>query len=103
MTIAEIISGLSENASVEELRRALADISDANVTVLDDITALNSVISDLRSENANLTDEVSRLKEENGRLFRERVTVVADATNKELESVSSVDEIEKLENEIEIY
>lgn len=103
MTIAEIISGLSENASVEELRRALADISDANVTVLDDITSLNSVIEDLQNENRNLTDEVSRLKEENGRLFRERVTVVADATNKELESVSSVDEIEKLENEIEIY
>lgn len=76
--ILELLSSITEKTTVEEARRIIADVIDEANNVKDDITGLQKSIEDLNIQNADLIAEVTRLQEENGRLFRERVRTATD-------------------------
>ena len=80
--IIEILNGASENTSTEELRRIIADALDETQAVVDDIAQYQRVIDELTQSNADKDFEIARIKEENGRLFRERM---AEKTEKVIE------------------
>lgn len=89
MTIAEIIAGLGEESTAEELRRAIADIGDTAQALNDDIAGFKSEIDRLTADNERMSYEIANLKEENGRLFRERIAVHSE------QAQASVDKLEK--------
>lgn len=96
-----ILLSATEDMTAEELRRVIADTAEKLESAEIDVTARDSRISELESENKNLAEEVDRLKEENGRLFRERLGE-REQTAKTKEENKTVDElIKELENEID--
>lgn len=88
----EIIGSVNEESSTEELRRAIADARDESEKVRDDIAEYQRYIDELTASNADKDGEIARLKEENGRLFRDRI---AEKTE---EIIDAVDE--KTDDEI---
>ena len=83
--ILELLASITENTTVEEARRIIADVIDEAQKVKDDITGLKQSIDDINAVNADLTDEVARLKEENGRLYRDRVRTATEAVEEKVE------------------
>ena len=77
--IIELLASVTEDSTIEEARRVIADCIDEAQKVKDDITGLKQSIDEINAVNADLTDEVARLKEENGRLYRDRVRTVTEA------------------------
>ena len=99
--IKSLISSATEEMTAEELRRIIADVNDEIVTAELDITALNTRVSELDSQNSEYIAEIDRLKEENGRLFKERLGS-SQLEQKETEEKETEDEkIAKLESEID--
>ena len=47
---------------------------------------------DINATNADLTDEVARLKEENGRLYRDRVRTVTEAVEEKVEETLTAEQ-----------
>ena len=83
--IIELLASVTEDSTIEEARRVIADCIDEAQKVKDDITGLKQSIDDINAINADLTDEVARLKEENGRLYRDRVRTVTEAVEEKVE------------------
>lgn len=100
--ILELLASITENTTVEEARRIIADVIDEANKVKDDITGLQKSIEDLNAQNADLTAEVTRLQEENGRLFRERVRTATETVTEafDIEEKTPDEEAEELLNEI---
>lgn len=102
--IIELLGTIGEDSTVEEARRVIADVRDLIGEVNSDITGFKETIDELSGKLAERDDEIERLKEENGRLFRERVAKYdAAINNKVTETEKSVeDEIAELEANINI-
>ena len=83
--IIELLASVTEDSTIEEARRVIADCIDEAQKVKDDITGLKQSIDDINAINADLTDEVARLKEENGRLYRDRVRTATEAVEEKVE------------------
>ena len=83
--IIELLASVTEDSTIEEARRVIADCIDEAQKVKDDITGLRQSIDDINAVNADLTDEVARLKEENGRLYRDRVRTATEAVEEKVE------------------
>ena len=83
--IVEFLASITDNITIEEARRIIADVIDEANKVKDDITGLKQSIDDINAVNADLTDEVARLKEENGRLYRDRVRTATDIVEEKVE------------------
>lgn len=97
----ELLGTVTDESSLEEARRVIADALENIQSINDDIETLRVSYNDATAEIGNLTDEVNRLKEENGRLFRDRrsayVNEVADDIQEDIE-----DAIAKLEQNINV-
>ena len=90
--IKEKIIKIDENTSLEEMRNTIADVVEAIPTVTSDITGLTDRVSELQTEVANRDAEIERLKTENGKLFRERVSKIVDESEDEKEKEVTEDE-----------
>lgn len=100
--IKALISSATEEMTAEELRRIIADVNDEIVTAELDITALTTRVSELETQNDGYIAEIDRLKEENGRLFKERLGSSQSEEKEEKEEKETEDEkIAKLESEID--
>lgn len=83
--IIQLLASVTEDSTIEEARRVIADCIDEAQKVKDDITGLKQSIDDINAVNVDLTDEVTRLKEENGRLYRDRVRTATDIVEEKVE------------------
>lgn len=94
--ILELLNGITEETSIEEARRIVLDAVEMCNTVLDDLKALKDLVDE---QNASLTDkdyEIARLKEENGRIYRDRAEQIVK------NSEAKIDELEeKTQDELE--
>lgn len=94
--ILELLNGITEETSIEEARRIVLDAVEMCNTVLDDLKALKDLVDE---QNASLTDkdyEIARLKEENGRIYRDRAEQIVK------NSEAKIDEVEeKTQDELE--
>lgn len=100
--IITILSGVNEESSAEELRRAIADALDETAAVTDDIKEYQRVIDELTESNANKDSEIARIKEENGRLFRERLADKTERATEAIEEKTDDEIIEELKANINI-
>lgn len=71
--IIDLLKAATEESTPEELRRIIADALDETASVVGDINEYQRVIDELTQSNADKDGEIERIKEENGRLFRERM------------------------------
>lgn len=98
MTIDEImvdIESLDDSATVEELRGKIVTYKEKLESVKDDVIGYEETIKKQTDDIDNLRAEVDRLKEENGRLFRERVT---DKVTNTIEKVdAAIDDAEAID------
>ena len=85
--IIELLASVTEDSTIEEARRVIADCIDEAQKVKDDITGLKTSIDDINATNVDLTEEIARLKEENGRLYRDRVRTATDIVEKKVEDI----------------
>ena len=100
--IKALISSATEEMTAEELRRIIADVNDEIVTAELDITALNTRVSELETQNDGYIAEIDRLKEENGRLVKERLgSSQSEEKEEKEEKETDLEKIEKLESEID--
>lgn len=94
--ILELLNGITEETSIEEARRIVLDAVEMCNTVLDDMKALKDLVDE---QNTSLTDkdyEIARLKEENGRIYRDRAEQIVK------NSEAKIDEVEeKTQDELE--
>ena len=85
--IIELLASVTEDSTIEEARRVIADCIEEAQKVKDDITGLKTSIDDITATNVDLTEEIARLKEENGRLYRDRVRTATDIVEKKVEDI----------------
>lgn len=100
--IITILSSVTEESSAEELRRAIADALDEAATVTNDIEEYQRVIDELTQSNADKDFEIARIKEENGRLFRERLADKTERVKEAVEEKTDDEIIEELKANINI-
>lgn len=111
MTVKEILSQVTDETTIEEARRYIIDALEQNEKDSDDLEALKENIHDLEQSVQEYISQVDYLKEENGRLYRDRARNIADESYDVVDKVIKSEdeqkaereaEIEKLEKELEI-
>ena len=102
--IYELLGAISEESTTEELRRVIADVRDLIDEVNSDIEGFKETVAELSGKVEERDAEIDRLKEENGKLFRERVARYDESINAKVnETEKSVEEeIAELEANINI-
>lgn len=100
--IIKILQGATEETSTEELRRIIADALDETQLVVDDIKEYQRVIDNLTQSNKDKDFEIARIKEENGRLFRERMADKTDRIIEKSEEKTDEEVVEELRSNIDI-
>ena len=104
MTIDDImvdIESLDESATVEDLRGRIVTYKEKLESVKDDVIGYEETIRKQTDDIEDLRAEVDRLKEENGRLFRERVAdKVTDTLDKVDKAIDEADVIDELKANI---
>lgn len=90
--IKDLVSKITEELTIEEVRPIVADIVDEIPNLESDVEALLSRVGELEEDVRSRDADIDKLREENGRLFRERI---ADITKveKEEEEVEKDDEM----------
>lgn len=97
--IIELLNGITEDTSIEEARRVNLEVIELCKTVADDMRALKDVVDE---QTQSLTDkdyEIARLKEENGRIYRDRAEQIMANTEKAIDEVAEKS-TEELEDEL---
>lgn len=98
----EILNRVNDESSLEELRRAVADALDAAADVGKDIGEYQNIIDELTKSNGDKDFEITRLKEENGRLFRDRLEDKTRKITEEVEEKTEAEIIDELRAGIDI-
>ena len=99
--VKEILSSFTADTTIEEARRLVAEALEETVKAEDDITALNITIEELKSTAIDSANEIDRLKEENGRLYRDRTISIIEKVEEKQDDVNDIDkQIAELESEI---
>lgn len=96
MTLRELLTSLDENATLEEARRVIADALDALTDVEADAQNAIDEITRMTQELADSAAEIARLREENGRLFRERISNKIEDVKEEIREEVTEDDLENL-------
>lgn len=86
--IVELLNGITEDTSIEEARRIILDVVELCKSVADDMQGLKDIIEEQRESLTNKDYEIARLKEENGRIYRDRAERLMDNTTKKLTRLS---------------
>lgn len=94
--IIELLNGITEDTSIEEARRITLDVMELCKSVADDMQGLKDVIEEQQESLADKDYEIARLKEENGRIYRDRAERLMDNTAKKINEV-----VEKTQAETE--
>lgn len=98
----ELLNGITEDTSIEEARRIVLDAIEAANSALDDVKALKDLVDEQNESLANKDYEIARLKEENGRIYRDRAESIVkhaeDEVNKVSEKTNDELEAELIEN-----
>lgn len=95
--IIELLNGITEETSIEEARRVILDVVELCNSVADDMRGLKDIVDEQAQSLTDKDYEIARLKEENGRIYRDRaerliqntedkITEVEEKTQAELES-----------------
>lgn len=70
--IIELLNGITEETSIEEARRVILDVVELCNSVADDMRGLKDIVDEQAQSLTDKDYEIARLKEENGRIYRDR-------------------------------
>lgn len=94
--IVELLNGITEGTSIEEARRIILDVVELCKSVADDMQGLKDIIEEQRESLTNNNYEIARLKEENGRIYRDRAERLMENSEQKINEV-----VEKTQAETE--
>lgn len=94
MTVKEILQQVTNDTTIEEARRYILEAMEQSDKDIDDLTALKENVKELEQTVQDNISQIDYLKEENGRLYRDRARNIAD------ESYDVIDKVIKSEDEI---
>lgn len=97
--IIELLNGITEDTSIEEARRITLDAMELCKSVADDMQGLKDVIEEQQESLTNKDYEIARLKEENGRIYRDRAERLIQNTE---DKIAEVEEKTQAETESEL-
>lgn len=98
--IFELLNGITEDTSIEEARRIILDVVELCKSVADDMQGLKDIIEEQRESLTNKNYEIARLKEENGRIYRDRAERLIQNTE---DKIAEVEEKTQAELESELF
>ena len=84
----ELLAGVTEETSIEEARRIILDVSDALEGIRSETEGFKNLVNEQQTEIDNLHAEIARLKEENGRIYRERAETIQKNIDEKLDEVT---------------
>lgn len=96
-----ILRGVTDKTTLEDARQVIADAAEEAEQIQNAVIALNKQIADLEKEITSSHDEISRLREANGRLFTERMRLDDAPPVKEDPMENKDEKIKKLMNELD--
>lgn len=100
--IIELLNGITEETSIEEARRVILDVVELCNSVADDMRGLKDIVEEQAQSLSDKDYEIARLKEENGRIYRDRAERLIQNTedkNAEVEEKTQAElESDLLEN-----
>lgn len=86
--IIELLNNITEDTSIEEARRITLDVVELCKSVADDMQGLKDIIEEQRESLEDKDYEIARLKEENGRIYRDRAERLMENTTKKINEVA---------------
>lgn len=97
--IIELLNGITEETSIEEARRVILDVVELCNSVADDMRGLKDIVDEQAQSLSDKDYEIARLKEENGRIYRDRAErLIQNTENK----IAEVEEKTQAETESEL-
>lgn len=97
--IIELLNGITEETSIEEARRVILDVVELCNSVADDMRGLKDIVDEQAQSLTDKDYEIARLKEENGRIYRDRAERLIQNTE---DKISEVEEKTQAELESEL-
>lgn len=94
--IIELLNGITEETSIEEARRVILDVVELCNSVADDMRGLKDIVDEQAQSLTDKDYEIARLKEENGRIYRDRAERLIQNTEDKIAEVE-----EKTQTELE--
>lgn len=85
--ILELLRSINENTTIEEARRIVLDVVEMCNNIVSDINGYTNLINELTAQNSDKDFEIARLKEENGRIYRERAEEISRNIDREVDKV----------------
>ena len=94
--IKELLASITEETSVEEARRIILEVSEKLAEIETDVNEYQRLVNEGVDKIAELDAEIARLKEENGRIYRERAeTIKRNVKDKIDDAAEDTDTLEK--------
>lgn len=97
--IIELLNGITEETSIEEARRVILDVVELCNSVADDMRGLKDIVDEQAQSLTEKDYEIARLKEENGRIYRDRAERLIQNTEDKIAEVEEKTQAE-LESEL---
>ena len=97
--IIELLNGITEETSIEEARRVILDVVELCNSVADDMRGLKDIVDEQAQSLTDKDYEIARLKEENGRIYRDRAERLLQNTEDKIAEVEEKTQAE-LESEL---
>lgn len=88
--VLELLNSITDETTIEEARRVLLDVAEMCKNVIDDISAMKNLVDELTTSNTDKDYEIARLKEENGRIYRDRAEQIMAHAEAEAEKIAEV-------------
>lgn len=86
--IIELLNTITEETSIEEARRVVLEVAELCKSVVDDITAMKNLIDELTTKADDREYEIARLKEENGRIYRDRAEQIMENVERKADEIA---------------
>lgn len=97
--IIELLNNITEDTSIEEARRIILDVVELCNSVADDMRGLKDIVDEQAQSLSDKDCEIARLKEENGRIYRDRAERLIQNTEDKIAEVEEKTQAE-LESEL---
>lgn len=97
--IIELLNSITEETSIEEARRVILDVVELCNSVADDMRGLKDIVDEQAQSLTDKDYEIARLKEENGRIYRDRAERLIQNTEDKIAEVEEKTQAE-LESEL---
>lgn len=97
--IIELLNSITEETSIEEARRVILDVVELCNSVADDMRGLKDIVDEQAQSLTDKDYEIARLKEENGRIYRDRAERLIQNTENKIAEVEEKTQAE-LESEL---